>query len=151
MRKDISLKGKYKAVTIAATAAILATAGLLLLPSTTRSDSVLTLDPITSTTDAAEFMTYECVKDHMQCLRGIPSSSIWTTAAYEIELGSCCVVLNYCTNVVSHLHNRVLTDTDAIKIYKDAACPVAETEEPAPEHRRQSLLDSLQIQQEANN
>ena len=96
-------------------------------------------------------MTYECVKDHMQCMRDIPSSSLWTTAAYEIELGSRFVVLNYCANVVSHLYNDVLTDTDAIKIYKDGACPIAETEEPIPEHRRQSLLDSLQIQQEANN
>ncbi|MDE0451115.1 MAG: hypothetical protein OXI90_05025 [Gammaproteobacteria bacterium] len=44
----------------------------------------------------ANGVAYQCIRDHNQCLRSIPNSTLWNSAAYEIELSSCCVEIAYC-------------------------------------------------------
>ena len=53
-------------------------------------------------------LTYQCIKDHIQCKRTMPVESVYNTVAHAAEIAQCCDLLEACW----HLTWEVSIDTE---------------------------------------
>ena len=96
----------------------------------------------------AHGIAYQCVRDYNQCLKTIPNSTLWSSAAYEFEMGSCCIGIAYCSIFADSVRggSGVAHLTD----YVELACPTEDESSamPTPEVRRSAKMDALLAQPE---
>ena len=85
-------------------------------------------------------IAYQCIRDHNQCLRTIPNSTLWNSSAYEIELSSCCLAVAYCATFANSVRGGSgITHLDD---HVEAACPTDDAS-GIGEARRLPLLEGV--------
>ena len=92
--------------------------------------------------EAADGIAYQCVRDFTECQRTIPTSSLYSQAAYNIEHLNCCISLTFCANYASNVRNRLHGPLDDHITW---ACPVDDGS--SGEDRRLKILGGVQAQE----
>ena len=97
----------------------------------------------------AKAVAYHVYRDYNQCLRTIPNSTIWSPAAYEIELTTCCSELLFGKALVDDLWGQ---EYPPLQIMWESACDSdddgASVAPPTPEMRRTARMEALNAQPE---
>ncbi|MDE0224006.1 MAG: hypothetical protein OXP28_02590 [Gammaproteobacteria bacterium] len=93
----------------------------------------------------ANGVAYQCIRDHNQCLRTIPNSTLWNSAAYEIELQSCCLEIAACGIFANSVRGG--SGITHLNDYVETACPTDDAT-GIGEARRLPLLEGVRASRE---
>ena len=137
------MKSNQRNIAVAAVAALVAFATVDTRPSglTTVVDS-----NYETSGEHAKAVAYQVYRDFNQCLRTIPNSTLWNSAAYDIEYLTCCTELALGNDLATDINYGFDT---SVRSFYDAAC--GDDEEAAvapPDVRRTARVDALMARPE---